>query len=87
MYIVTCLVTIHGVWIGNWIYWTLIDRNFKYSALANPRNRLLTIAHTKSSRFVFTSRCYVTDANNVKVKVKQAANDSSKLLLACSLVS
>jgi hypothetical protein len=22
-------VTIHGVWIGNWIYWTLTDRNYK----------------------------------------------------------
>jgi hypothetical protein len=23
------LVTRHGVWIGNWIYWTLITRNYR----------------------------------------------------------
>jgi hypothetical protein len=27
--IVTYLVTRHGVWIGNWIYWPLINRNYK----------------------------------------------------------
>jgi hypothetical protein len=27
--IVTCLVTSHEVWIGNWIYWSLISRNCK----------------------------------------------------------
>jgi hypothetical protein len=44
------LVTRHGVWIGNWIYWTRINRNYKnYSALANSRSRLPTTAHTKPS--------------------------------------
>jgi hypothetical protein len=28
--IVTCSVTRHGVWIGNWIYWTLTNRNHNY---------------------------------------------------------
>jgi hypothetical protein len=26
---VTCLVTRYGGWIGNWIYWTLKNRNYK----------------------------------------------------------
>jgi hypothetical protein len=29
LYIVTYLVTRHGVWIGNWIYSTLTTRNYK----------------------------------------------------------
>jgi hypothetical protein len=28
-YIVTCLVTEDGVWIRNWIYWALTNRNYK----------------------------------------------------------
>jgi hypothetical protein len=27
--IVICWLTIHGVWIGKWIYWTLINHNYK----------------------------------------------------------
>jgi hypothetical protein len=26
--VVTCLVTRHGDWIGNWIYWLLTNRNY-----------------------------------------------------------
>jgi hypothetical protein len=52
-----CLVTRHGVWIGNWIYKTQIITTTNYSALTNSRTQLLTTAHTKSSQFVFTSRC------------------------------
>jgi hypothetical protein len=26
--IVMCLVTIDEVWIGNWIYWTLVTHNY-----------------------------------------------------------
>jgi hypothetical protein len=46
--IVMYLMTIKGVWIGGWIYWAHTNRN--YSAFAIPRTRLLTTAHTKSSK-------------------------------------
>jgi hypothetical protein len=56
-------VTIDGVWIGDWIYWPLTTSN--YSALANSYTHLLTTAHTKSSKSVFTRRFLVKDPNNV----------------------
>jgi hypothetical protein len=44
-------VTIDGGWIGNWIYWTLTDRNYSnYSAIANSYTLQITTAGIKSSQ-------------------------------------
>jgi hypothetical protein len=48
-------VTRHGVWLGNWIYWTLITRNYNYNAVTNSPTLLLTPAHTKPSQFATPS--------------------------------
>jgi hypothetical protein len=46
-------VTIDAGWIGNWINWTLTDRN--YSALANSHTQQFTTARTKSSQSAVSS--------------------------------
>jgi hypothetical protein len=63
---VTYLVIRQGVWIGNWIYWTLKIRNCKnYSVVANVHTLQFAAAHSKSSQFICTSGCLVTDPSNV----------------------
>jgi hypothetical protein len=57
-------VTIDGVWIVNWIYGPLTDRNSSnYSAISNVHTLQITRACTKSSERAFTSRFLVTDLN------------------------
>jgi hypothetical protein len=46
-------VTKDGVWVGNWIYWTLTDRN--YSTIANSHTPQFTTACTKSSQSAVSS--------------------------------
>jgi hypothetical protein len=54
--IVTWLsMTIDGVWICNWIYWTLTDCNYNYSAVANSHTLQFTTACAKSSRSAVSS--------------------------------
>jgi hypothetical protein len=46
------LVTRHGVWIGNWIYWSLITRNFRQLNQFHESKRSTNhcaSAHIKSS--------------------------------------
>jgi hypothetical protein len=59
-------MTVDGVWIGDWnhIDHLQMETTRNCNTLANSCT-LLTIAHTKSSQFVFTSRFLVTDPNNV----------------------
>jgi hypothetical protein len=59
------LVTIHAVWIGNWIYCTLITRitTNDYDTLTNIHALQITTAHSRSQP-VFTSRCLVAALNN-----------------------
>jgi hypothetical protein len=46
----------HGVWIDNFVYWTLINITTRnYNALTNSCALLLTTAHAKSSQFAMTS--------------------------------
>jgi hypothetical protein len=42
------VMTIGRVWIGNWIYWTLTDHNYNYSALTSSHTLQFTTARTKS---------------------------------------
>jgi hypothetical protein len=51
--IATCLVTIDWVWIGNWMYWPLTDRN--YSAIANSHTLQFTTTHIKSFQSAVSS--------------------------------
>lgn len=45
------LVSRHGILIGIWDYWALINRNYKYhNAVTNSRTLLLTTAHAYSLR-------------------------------------
>jgi hypothetical protein len=61
VHIVTWL-TIDRVWIGNWVYWTLKTRNYKYLRqshwVAHPRDNCNYSTHKNSS--VFTCHCLVT---------------------------
>jgi hypothetical protein len=42
--ILSCVpVTIDGVWIGNWIYWTLTERNYNYSTVVNSLQHALSL--------------------------------------------
>jgi hypothetical protein len=51
LHIVTCLVTVYGVWIGNWSYWTLIQlmTTGNYGDITNSHTLQFTTAHIKSS--------------------------------------
>jgi hypothetical protein len=58
-------MTRYGVWIGNWIYCTLITSNSSnYNATVNLHILQFTTAHANSSQFIFTSGCLVTYTNN-----------------------
>jgi hypothetical protein len=65
---VTCsmYVTIDGVWIGEWIYWPLIqtNQNYKHNAIANLHTLQIARAHAKSCQSAFTSRFLVKNLNN-----------------------
>jgi hypothetical protein len=66
VYIVTFLMTSHGVWIGNWIYWTLkLVITHKYNVLANSHTLKLAKIYIKCSQFAFPSHHLVTDSNNL----------------------
>jgi hypothetical protein len=52
-------MTTHGVWIDNWIYWTLTNN----SVVPNSRTRFITMSHTKSY-FTFISHWFVTNPSN-----------------------
>jgi hypothetical protein len=60
-------VTRSEVWIDNCIYCTLITlvTTSNYNALTYSHNPLLPTKDTKSSQFLFTSRCSVTVLTNV----------------------
>jgi hypothetical protein len=59
-------VTIHGVWIGDWIteHFQIVTTS-NYSTITNSRTQQFTTAYTTSSQFVFINRFLVTDPNNV----------------------
>jgi hypothetical protein len=42
-------VTLDGVWIDNWIYWPLSNRNYTSLTELHTRNIIVTTAHIKSS--------------------------------------
>lgn len=64
--IVSCVCDYTRVWIGNWIYWTLINRNTSsYNASVNLHTLQYPIACTTFSQLVFRSRCFVTALNHV----------------------
>jgi hypothetical protein len=48
-YMITYLVTKHWIWIGNWIYLTVINRRKKYSAITNSHILQITITRPDSS--------------------------------------
>jgi hypothetical protein len=62
------MVTIDGIWIGEWIYWPLYTRlgtTSNYSAIADIHTLQITAAHAKpQSCIVFPSRCLVSALNN-----------------------
>jgi hypothetical protein len=55
-------VTIDGVWIGDSIYWPLIDSN--YGSIANLPTLHITRAHAKTSQSALTCRFLITDLND-----------------------
>jgi hypothetical protein len=57
-------MTVDGVWIGNWICWTLtLVTSNNYDSLTELHTPKITVstAHLKSS--VFTGRCLVVESN------------------------
>jgi hypothetical protein len=58
-------VIIDGVWIGNWMCWTLTTRNYKWGLCCYTvlHTSQIAIKHTRYSQSltVFTSRCLVAD--------------------------
>jgi hypothetical protein len=63
--IVMYLVTRHGVWIDNWIYWTLETCNHN-NQFMDLHTQHITAACTKSSQFaVFIRRCFITAPNAI----------------------
>jgi hypothetical protein len=59
-------MTSHGVWIANWIYWTLINRNYNLLSHTVVSLRTLQLATLRISvSCAFTSRCLVTVPNAV----------------------
>jgi hypothetical protein len=96
--ILSCVwLTIDGVWVGNWIYWTLTDISY-YSAIANSHTLQFITARTKSSQSaVFISHCTVTVYNSghshysgfpnyphAKCQQLPASNSNSSQGLNCS---
>jgi hypothetical protein len=61
--IITCLVAIDGVWIGNWIYCTLIQlvTTINYSTITNSQHFTVHYSTKSSQRAIAsTGRCLVT---------------------------
>jgi hypothetical protein len=68
IYIFTSLMTRHGVWIGNWTYWALINRTYKQLLLYGEFTHCAIHYSTHkvfSVFFVFTRRCLITVPNTV----------------------
>jgi hypothetical protein len=64
------VVSRHGVWVANSIYWTLITRNYEYVQVTGTVSRIYTLYKslyysTHKFLFVFTSPCLVTAPNSV----------------------
>jgi hypothetical protein len=69
--ILSRLWLLDGVWIGYWIYWSLIHatQNYKwYSSIADLHTLQFTVIHSLVSS-VFTSRVLATDFNTVIIPV------------------
>jgi hypothetical protein len=75
-------VTIDGVWIGNRIYWTLAERNYKYLRQSHWVTPKITVTTAHIS--VFTSRCLVAAFKGGRSPLPPASATSFSLLTAAA---